>query len=232
MTDSPTQDASPDQTGLWARVDDYFAVLAPEDDALVETRRRADEAGLPDIAVAPNQGKLLHLLATLTGARRVLEIGTLGGYSTLWLARALPADGRLVTLELDPHHAQVARGSLDAAGVGGQVEVLVGPAADALTALAKRGDEPFDLVFVDADKQQLALYLERTLPLVRPGTVVVVDNVVRLGAVVDPDHPDDRVQGVRRMVDLLSGHPRFDATVVQTVGVKGYDGFALLRVLP
>ncbi|UJP41762.1 O-methyltransferase [Cellulomonas palmilytica] len=217
---------------MWARVDDYFAVLAPEDDALVATRRRADEAGLPDIAVAPNQGKLLQLLATLTGARRVLEIGTLGGYSTLWLTRALPADGRVVTLELEQHHAQVARESLDAAGVGERVDVLVGPAADSLSALAEQDVEPFDLVFVDADKQQLALYLERTLPLVRPGAVVVVDNVVRLGAVVEPDHPDDRVQGVRRMVDLLTDHPRFDATVVQTVGVKGYDGFALLRVLP
>jgi len=221
-----------DPGGLWARVDDYFAVLAPEDETLVATRRRAEEAGLPDIAVAPNQGKLLHLLATFTGARRVLEIGTLGGYSTLWLARALPADGRLVTLELEQHHADVARASLDAAGVGAQVEVLVGPAADSLLALADRGDEPFDLVFVDADKQRLALYLERTLPLVRPGALVVVDNVVRGGAVVDADHPDDRVQGVRRMVDLLADHPRFDATVLQTVGAKGYDGFALLRVLP
>ncbi len=232
MTGRPTQDTPQGQDALWSRVDEYFAVLTPEDDALVDTRTRAEAAGLPDIAVAPNQGKLLHLLATLTGARRVLEIGTLGGYSTLWLARALPPDGRVVTLELEQHHADVARSSLDAAGVGGQVEILVGPAADALVALAGRGVEPFDLVFVDADKQQLALYLERTLPLVRPGALVVVDNVVRLGAVVDPDHPDDRVQGVRRMVDLLADHPRFDATVVQTVGVKGHDGFALLRVLP
>jgi len=224
-----THSATPDRD-LWARVDDYVAALVPEDDALVATRERAAAAGLPDIAVSAHQGKLLHLLATLTGARRVLEIGTLGGYSTLWLARALPDDGRLVTLELEPHHADVARASLDAAGVGGRVEIVVGPAASSLEDLASRGTEAFDLVFVDADKQQLARYLELVLVVSRPGTAVVVDNVVRDGAVVDPEHPDDRVQGVRRMVDLLTGHDRYDATVLQTVGSKGYDGFALLRV--
>jgi len=221
---------APSDLDLWTRVDEYFTALVPEDDALVATRERAAAAGLPDIAVTPHQGKLLHLLASLTGARRVLEIGTLGGYSTLWLARALPADGHLVTLELEPHHADVARASLDAAGVGARVDIVVGPAASSLEELQTRGTEPFDLVFVDADKQQLARYLELVLALSRPGTAVVVDNVVRDGAVVDPEHPDERVQGVRRMVELLTEHERYDATVLQTVGSKGYDGFALLRV--
>ncbi|RHA44262.1 O-methyltransferase [Cellulomonas rhizosphaerae] len=221
MTDQPLFDA----------VDEYFGVLVPEDVALVETRAAAVAAGLPDIAVAPNQGKLLHLLAQTVGARRILEIGTLGGYSTLWLARALPADGVLLTLEIDSLHARVAADSLEQAGVGDLVEVLVGPAVGTLDRLIAEGTEPFDLIFVDADKQSLARYTEQALALSRPGTLVVVDNVVRAGGVVDAAHPDDRVQGVRRMVDLLTGHPRLDATVVQTVGSKGHDGFALLRVL-
>ena len=224
--------AGSDELDLWAQVDDYFAVLAPEDEHLVATRRAADEAGLPDIAVAANQGKLLHLIAALVGARRILEIGTLGGYSTLWLARALPEDGRLVTLEIDPEHAAVARASLAQAGVDRVVDVLVGPAVETLDGLIAAGTEPFDLVFVDADKQTLPRYLEQSLALSHEGTAIIVDNVVRQGAVVDPAHPDDRVQGVRRMVDLLADHPRLDPTVIQTVGVKGYDGFALLRVLP
>jgi predicted O-methyltransferase YrrM len=222
----------PDELNLWAQVDDYFAVLAPEDDHLVATRERATAAGLPDIAVAANQGKLLHLVAALVGARRILEIGTLGGYSTLWLARALPPDGELVSLEIDPAHAAVARASLAAAGVDDLVNVVVGPAAETLAAMVRDGSGPFDLVFIDADKQSLSDYLELSLELSRPGTVIIVDNVVRQGAVVDPAHPDERVQGVRRMVDLLADHPRLDPTVIQTVGVKGYDGFALLRVLP
>jgi 6-phosphogluconolactonase len=216
---------------LFDAVDEYFGVLVPEDVALVETRAAAVAAGLPDIAVAPNQGKLLHLLAQTAGARRILEIGTLGGYSTLWLARALPADGVLLTLEIDPVHARVAADSLEQAGVGDVVQVLVGPAVDTLDRLVAEGTEPFDVIFVDADKQSLARYTEQALALSHPGTLVVVDNVVRAGGVVDPAHPDDRVQGVRRMVDLLTGHPRLDATVVQTVGTKGHDGFALLRVL-
>lgn len=222
-----------DPTGpeaLWSQVDAYFGVLAPEDDHLVATRARAHAAGLPDIAVAPNQGKLLQLLASVVGARRILEIGTLGGYSTLWLARALPPGGRLVTLELAPAHAAVARESLAEAGVGDRVDVVVGPASESLAMLVRKRTEPFDLVFIDADKQQLALYVDLSLALARPGTLVVVDNVVREGAVVDAARPDDRVQGVRHMVDLLTDHPRLDGTVLQTVGVKGYDGFALLRV--
>ncbi|MEZ0448396.1 6-phosphogluconolactonase [Cellulomonas sp. ICMP 17802] len=218
------------QADLWTRVDHYFDALVPEDVALVDTRHSATAAGLPDIAVAANQGKLLHLIAQAAGARRILEIGTLGGYSTLWLARALPADGRLTTLELEPEHARVASESLTRAGVDQLVDVLVGPAADTLDTLAGDGTEPYDLVFIDADKESIPRYLEQTLALTRPGSVVIVDNVVRGGAVLDAQHPDERVQGVRAMVDLLTDHPRYDATVIQTVGTKGYDGFALLRV--
>lgn len=219
------------QADLWTRVDHYLGALVPEDVALVDTRHSASAGGLPDIAVAPNQGKFLHLLAQTAGARRILEIGTLGGYSTLWLARALPADGHLTTLELEPEHARVATESLTRAGVDELVEVLVGPAADTLDRLIADGTEPFDLVFIDADKQSIPRYLEQTLSLTHPGSVVVVDNVVRGGAVVDPEHSDERVQGVRAMVELLTDHPRYDSTVIQTVGAKGYDGFALLRVL-
>lgn len=229
---SYVQSQQSDPDARWAQVDSYFEVLAREDAGLAATRERATAAGLPDIAVAPNQGKLLHLLASFVGARRVLEIGTLGGYSTLWLARALPSDGSLVSLELDPKHAEVARASLSQAGVGDLVEVVVGPAVDSLAALVDARTEPFDLVFIDADKQQLARYVELSLALARPGTAIVLDNVVRDGAVIDPAHPDDRVQGVRRTVELLADHPRLEATVLQTVGTKGYDGFALLRVLP
>jgi len=216
----------------WRAVDEYFDVLVGEDVALAETRRAASAAGLPDIAVAPNQGKLLHLLAQLAGARRILEIGTLGGYSTLWLARALPADGTLISLEIDPEHARVAADSLEQAGVGDLVDVVVGPATETLERMVAEQTEAFDLVFVDADKQTLARYVEQSLALSHAGTVIVLDNVVRDGGVIDPHHPDDRVRGVRAMVDLVAGHPRLDATVVQTVGSKGYDGFALLRVLP
>ncbi len=221
---------APSGPDLWAGVDEYFGALAPEDPALVDTRDAAAQAGLPDIAVAPNQGKLLQLLARTAGARRILEIGTLGGYSTLWLARALPPDGRLTTLELEPEHARVAGESLTAAGVGELVDVVVGAASESLDRLAADGAEPYDLVFIDADKESIPHYLDQVLALTRPGSVVVVDNVVRGGGVVQADHPDARVQGVRAMVQLLTDHPRYDTTVVQTVGSKGYDGFALLRV--
>ncbi|WP_019137229.1 O-methyltransferase [Cellulomonas massiliensis] len=216
----------------WTAVDRYFEALVAPDEAVRAAAVAQQAGGLPDIAVAPNQGKLLHLLAAATGARRVLEIGTLGGYSTLWLARALPPDGRVTTLELDPAHAAVARSSFERAGVADRVDVVVGPALASLDAMVEDGTEPFDLAFVDADKENLAPYVERCLALLRPGALIVVDNVVREGAVVDAAHPDPRVQGVRRMVELLTGHPRLDTTVVQTVGTKGWDGFALARVLP
>lgn len=217
-------------TDLWTAVDDYFGVLVPEDVALVDTRASAVAAGLPDIAVAPNQGKLLHLIAQAAGARRILEVGTLGGYSTVWLARALPADGALTTLEISPEHAAVATDSLVRAGLGDLASVVVGPAVDTLDRLIADGIEPFDVVFIDADKESIPRYLEQVLELTRPGSLVIVDNVVRGGGVLDPAHPDARVQGIRTMVQLLTDHPRYDSTVVQTVGAKGHDGFALLRV--
>ncbi|UUI73759.1 O-methyltransferase [Cellulomonas xiejunii] len=176
------------------------------------------------------QGRLLDVLARAVGARRVLEIGTLGGYSTWWLAQAVPADGTVVTLELDAEHAAVARRSLQDAGLQDRVELVVGPALASLDRLVASGTDPFDLVFVDADKQQLAQYVDRAIALSRAGTLVVVDNVVRNGAVVDPEHPDDRVQGVRAFYERAAADDRLDGTVVQTVGEKGYDGFALLRV--
>ncbi|TQL04086.1 O-methyltransferase [Cellulomonas sp. SLBN-39] len=227
MTDS-TAPETPQQT--WSAVDAFFADVTAEPAAAVRVREAAAAAGLPDIAVAPNQGRLLTLLARTAGARRVLEVGTLGGYSTWWLTQALPDDGSVVTLELVPEHAAVARASLDAAGVGDRVEIHEGPALDSLDALVAAGVAPFDLAFVDADKQQLAAYTERVVALSRPGTLIVVDNVVRGGGVVDPAHPDDRVHGVRAFATAVAADDRLEATVVQTVGAKGYDGFALLRV--
>ncbi|UZN05338.1 O-methyltransferase [Cellulomonas sp. S1-8] len=215
---------------MWAAVDAYVAPLVGEADGAAAVRAAAADAGLPDIAVSAAQGRFLELLTRAVGARRVLEIGTLGGYSTWWLAQALPADGSVVTLELSAEHAAVARASLGAAGLSAHVEVVVGPAMDSLDRLVAAGGEPFDLVFVDADKQQLADYLDRAVALARPGTVIVVDNVVRDGGVVDPDHPDDRVQGVRAFVARAAADDRVDGTIVQTVGEKGYDGFALLLV--
>lgn len=215
----------------WARVDDYLvATLVGEDEAMDAAREAGRAAGLPPIEVAPNQGKLLALLCTLTGARRVLELGTLAGYSALWFARAVGPEGHVTTLELDPAHAAVARENLARAGVGHRVEVVVGPAADSLRALVAAGTEPFDLVFVDADKPNNPHYVETALALSRPGTVIVVDNVVRGGAVADPDDDSPAVVGSREVLALLGSHPRLEATALQTVGSKGWDGFALAVV--
>jgi predicted O-methyltransferase YrrM len=215
----------------WTAVDAYFTeALVPEDEALTAALKDSDAAGLPQINVAPNQGKLLHLLARVRGARRILEIGTLGGYSTIWLARALPAGGRLVTLEYSPKHAEVARGNLERAGLGEVVEVRVGPAAESLARLAEEDTEPFDFVFIDADKINNPVYLEWSLRLTRPGSVIVCDNVVRGGAVADAESDDPSVRGTRRFIELAAAEPRLDATAVQTVGTKGYDGFALALV--
>lgn len=209
----------------WKAVDDYFnAALIPADPALDAARRLSEAEGLPDIAVAPNQGRLLNLIARIHGARRVLEVGTLGGYSTIWMARALPEDGLLISLEIDPHHAEVARANLKTAGVEDRVQVRVGPAVNSLAALAEEKPEPFDLVFIDADKESNADYLAWAVRFSRPGTVIVVDNVVRGGAVIDPNSPNSQVQGVRRLVDAITAEPRLDATAIQTTGVKGYDG--------
>ncbi|GAB7185063.1 class I SAM-dependent methyltransferase [Kitasatospora sp. Ki12] len=215
----------------WDAVDAYFSEqLVGHDPVLEAASAAADAAGLPKIAVAPNQGKLLHLLALTQGAKRILEVGTLGGYSAIWLARALPADGSLLTLEIDPRHAEVARGNLAAAGLGEVAEVRLGRAADSLAALVEQGVEPFDLVFIDADKPSNPEYFRRALQLTRPGSLIIVDNVVRAGAVADADSADPAVVGTRALHDLIAAEPRVSATSVQTVGSKGYDGFTLARV--
>jgi predicted O-methyltransferase YrrM len=216
---------------LWTNVDGYLvSILAPSDASLDAALADSAAGGLPQINVAPNQGKLLELLATIRGARRILEIGTLGGYSTIWLARALGADGTLVTLELEPHHADVARINIDRAGLGSLVEILTGPAAESLRSLIDDGVEPFDFVFIDADKEGYAEYFSLTLKLSRPGTVIVADNVVREGGVIDPHKADSRVIGIRKFLDTVKGDQRVSGTAVQTVGSKGYDGFALFVV--
>jgi len=216
---------------LWAAVDDYLTGLVVRPDAALAAAQRAgDEAGLPSIAVAANQGKLLRLLATMLGARRILEIGTLAGYSTIWLAGALPPDGRLVTLELDPRHAEVAAGNLQRAGLADRVQVRVGPALVTLPELARAGAGPFDMVFIDADKPNNAEYFTWALRLSRPGGLIVVDNVVRRGAIVDPDADDDMTAGTRRLLETMAAEPRVSATVIQTVGSKGHDGLAIALV--
>ncbi|MCW5249111.1 MULTISPECIES: O-methyltransferase [unclassified Streptomyces] len=216
---------------VWDDVDAYFTRhLSPQDDALDAALRDSDAAGLPPIAVSAPQGKLLRLLAEIQGARRILEIGTLGGYSTIWLARALPADGRLVTLEYSARHAEVAVANLARAGLGALADVRVGPALESLPKLAEEQPPPFDLVFIDADKANNPHYVEWALKLTAVGSVIVVDNVVRGGRVADPDATDGAVLGTRAAIELIAGHPRLSGTVVQTVGAKGYDGFALARV--
>lgn len=187
-------------------------------------------AGMPQIQVSATLGRFLNLQARTMGARRILEIGTLAGYSSIWLARALPADGRLITLELEPRHAEVARGNLTRAGLADVAEVRVGPAADSLRAMVADNFAPFDMVFIDADKDGYPEYLEWSLKLARPGTLIVADNVVRGGAIIDADSSDGRVQGVRRFNEMLARDPRLDATILQTVGVKGYDGIAYALV--
>jgi predicted O-methyltransferase YrrM len=215
----------------WTAVDEYFdGTLIPQDPTLDAARARSAAEGLPDIAVTPGQGRLLHLIARLCGARRILEIGTLGGYSGIWLARALPQGGQLISLELDPHHAEVARANLKGAGVDDRAQVRVGRAVDSLAALAEEGAEPFDLVFIDADKQSTADYFRWALALTRVGSLIVVDNVIRGGGVIDARSEDPAVQGVRRFNEMLAHEPTVSATAIQTVGSKGWDGFALALV--
>ncbi|KKD02863.1 O-methyltransferase [Streptomyces sp. WM6386] len=217
---------------IWNDVDDYFtAQLAPDDEALSAALRASEEAGLPQIAVSAPQGKLLRLLAEIQGARNILEIGTLGGYSTIWLARALPADGRLVSLEYSPRHAEVATRNIARAGLDKLVEIRVGPALESLPRLADEALAPFDLVFIDADKDNNPHYLEWALKLTRPGSLIIVDNVVRGGRVADSDSATPDVTGTRAAIELIGSHPRLNGTAIQTVGSKGYDGFALARVL-
>ncbi len=214
---------------LWSAVDEYLIEhLIPADDALDAALKACEGAGLPAIGVSACLGKLLQLLVRMQGARRVLEIGTLGGYSTIWMGRALPAGGRLVTLEVDPQHAAVAETNMARAGLSELVDVLVGPALETLPTLAD--GEPFDFVFIDADKVNTAAYFDWALQLTRPGSVIVVDNVVRKGAVIDAVSDDANAQGMRRFMRQLATESRVDATGIQTVGTKGHDGLLIARV--
>ena len=214
----------------WTAVDEYLAgLLLPDDPVLEQALADSKAAGLPAINVAPNQGRFLELLARMAGARNILEIGTLGGYSSIWLGRALPEGGRLTTLEYEPRHAEVARRNLERAGLSDRVEVRVGRAIDSLAELEREGRHPFDLVFIDADKPSTADYVRWALRLSKPGTVIIVDNVVRAGGIVGGGR-DENVDGVRRGLEAIAGEPRLHAAAVQTVGVKGYDGFALAVV--
>jgi len=216
----------------WAAVDRYFEErLLPADSALDASLEANREAGLPAIDVTPLQGRFLELLVRISGARRILEIGTLGGYSTIWLARALPEDGHLITLELETRNSRVARANIARAGLADRVELREGRAGESLAALAKEQASPFDLIFIDADKANNPEYLQWSLKLSRPGTVIVLDNVVRDGRVIDENSPDPDIQGIRRFTDMVAVEPRLSATVLQTVAGKGYDGFAIAVVL-
>jgi predicted O-methyltransferase YrrM len=216
----------------WIAADKYFGGLLIPADAELEGALEANrEAGLPAIDVSPLQGKFLQLLVRMTRAKRILEIGTLGGYSTMWMARALPLRGRIVTLEYSPKHAEVARRNLRSAGLLKRVDVRVGRALDLLPALKREGAGAFDLIFIDADKENNPQYLKWALELARPGTAIFVDNVVRDGKVTDAKSKDPDIRGTRRMFELMAAEPRLSATVMQNVGVKGYDGFALALVL-
>ena len=234
VTDAPDSELGPRER--WTAVDRYITdLLVGADPALEAALLDSDAAGLPPIAVTPNQGKLLELLARVQGARTILELGTLGGYSTIWLARALPPGGRLITLEAEPRFAEVALANITRAGFQDAVELRVGPALQTLPQLAAEGLGPFDLIFIDADKANNPGYFEWSLELSRPGTLIVADNVVRDGAILDPDAYDPAlgdagVQGVRRFYELVAAEPRVSATAIQTVGAKGHDGFALALV--
>ncbi|MBD1996637.1 O-methyltransferase [Leptolyngbya sp. FACHB-541] len=215
----------------WTAVDRYITdILVPPDPALDAALQASDAAGLPPHNVSPNQGKLLMLLALIHKAHNILEIGTLGGYSTIWLARALPTNGRLITLESDPKHAEVARHNITHAGLTNIVEVRVGKALDTLAKLATENCHPFDLIFIDADKPSNPEYFSWALKLSCKGSLIIADNVVRDGAVIEPDSVDPKVQGIRRFNEMLGSEPRVSATAIQTVGSKGYDGFAIALV--
>ena len=216
---------------IWGRVDDYIVDKLVKEDASLSAALAANTAAsLPAMDVSAAQGKFLNLMVRITGAKRVLELGTLGGYSTIWMAKALPAGGQLVTLEYDPKHAQVARRNIDASGVGDKVTIHVGAAVDTLPVVAAQNPEPFDFIFIDADKPSNPVYLDWAVKLSRPGTVIILDNVIRDGKVLDPANPDPRIIGTRAAYDIIGSHPRLSATALQTVGSKGWDGFAIMVV--
>ncbi len=206
-------------------------LLAPHDEALTRALDANQASGLPSIDVPPLLGKFLDVMIRIASARRVLEIGTLGGYSTIWMARALPPDGQLITLELESKHAEIARANLQAAGVLDRVDIRIGQAVESLRALHESGAAPFDLIFLDADKQGLPDYLDWSLKLSRPGTVIIADNVVRDGKVIDPDTTDPQVRGVQRFLELAAKEPRLSTTAIPTVGARGFDGFSISVVL-
>lgn len=213
---------------IWSEVDAYISgQLIPQDDIFSNILLHNRQAELPPIDVSPAQGKLLYLFTKMRNARRILEIGTLGGYSTVWMAKALPAEGKLVTLELDPHHARVAGENITAAGLAEKVEIRVGSALEQLAQLENEGAAPFDLIFIDADKPSNPDYLKWALRFSHPGTVIIGDNVIRGGEVTNRHSTDPRVQGIRTFFDLLASNPAVEATAIQTVGSKGYDGFML-----
>ncbi len=216
----------------WNSVDSYFDRLFAPPDAVMDAAITATtEAGLPAINVSPTQGKLLHVLAKAHNARKILEIGTLAGYSSIWMARALPADGKLITLEIDPKHAAVARANLARAGVDKQVEVIVGKAIESLPQLDSNGEGPFDLVFIDADKVSTPDYLTWAMRLTKPGSIIIIDNVVRSGQVANPDTTDPHVKGIQKALEMLASDKRLVSTALQTVGSKGYDGFSIAVVI-
>jgi len=216
---------------LWTKVDEYFGALVQEDEALRAAAKEGEKAGLPPIAVSASEGKLLMLIAQMIGARKILEVGTLAGYSTIWLARGLSEGGKLITLEYEEKHAAVARKNIAQAGQAGIVEVRVGDATKTMPGLVKEGVGPFDLIFLDANKDGYPTYFEWALKLARKGTVIIADNVVRDGGVIDAASTDASIQGVRRLNAMVAAETRVSATAIQTVGIKGYDGFAVMRVI-
>jgi predicted O-methyltransferase YrrM len=217
--------------GLWTAVDEYLnEVLVGADESLEHALAHSTDAGLPAIAVSPTQGKFMMMLARVQGARRILEIGTLGAYSTIWFAKALPADGRIITIESEPKHAEVARENIEAAGFGGMVDVRLGKALDVLPDISAENLGPFDFTFIDADKPNIPEYFDWALRLSHSGSIIIVDNVIREGAVIDADSEDASVEGVRRLNDRLARESSVTVTTLQTVGGKGYDGFTIALV--
>lgn len=228
---APVEKEAAPPDNLWAAVESYYdGLLIPPDPVLDSVRAACAEAGLPDIAVTPSQGKLLYLLVRMQRARRILEIGTLGGYSTIWMARALPVDGRLLTIEVDPKHFTVAQANIARAGVGAVVDQRLGAALEMLPKIEAKDRTPFDFIFIDADKENNAGYFQAALRLSHIGSVIVIDNVVREGNVADAESTDPRILGVRRLNQVMAAERRITATTVQTVGSKGYDGFTVALV--